>query len=138
MKVVINKCYGGFGLSHEAMLKYFEYKDIPCYPEKDKWDYTYWTVPKEERIGIIDDDAWLKATMSERVQSNKLYSKLTINSRRINRDDETLVKVVEELGESANGECAELKIIEIPDDVDWEIAEYDGVEWVAEKHRTWD
>ena len=33
--------------------------------------------------------------------------------------------------------CSTLKIIEIPDDVDWIIEEYDGNEWVAEKHRTW-
>jgi hypothetical protein len=31
----------------------------------------------------------------------------------------------------------DIKIIEIPDDVkDWYIADYDGVEWVAES-RTW-
>jgi hypothetical protein len=28
-------------------------------------------------------------------------------------------------------------VVEIPDGVEWEIAEYDGLEWVAEKHRTW-
>jgi len=44
---------------------------------------------------------------------------------------------VEELGEKANGQCADLKIVEIPDDVEYEIEEYDGVEWVAENHRTW-
>lgn len=26
---------------------------------------------------------------------------------------------------------------DIPDDVEWEIEEYDGLEWVSEKHRTW-
>jgi hypothetical protein len=38
---------------------------------------------------------------------------------------------------SANGGNANIKIVEVPEDVDWEIADYDGVEWVAEKHRTW-
>ena len=38
---------------------------------------------------------------------------------------------------SANGGSANIKVVEVPEDVDWEIAEYDGVEWVAEKHRTW-
>lgn len=55
----------------------------------------------------------------------------------IQRNDQYLVKVVAELGEAANGSFADLKIVEIPDDVDWEIAEYDGAEWVAEVHRTW-
>lgn len=53
------------------------------------------------------------------------------------RSDPDLVAVVESLGGLANGKFAELKVVEIPDDVEWEINEYDGVEWVAEKHRTW-
>jgi len=56
--------------------------------------------------------------------------------RDIPRDDTFLIRVVEELGDAANGACADLKIVEIPDGVDWEIEEYDGNEWVAEKHRT--
>jgi len=30
-----------------------------------------------------------------------------------------------------------LKIVEVPDDANWYIAEYDGLEHVAERHRTW-
>ena len=30
-----------------------------------------------------------------------------------------------------------LKVVVIPDDVDWYIEEYDGKEWISEKHRTW-
>jgi hypothetical protein len=41
------------------------------------------------------------------------------------------------MGTNANGMYSKLKIVEIPGDVDWEIGEYDGNEWVAEKHRTW-
>jgi hypothetical protein len=55
----------------------------------------------------------------------------------IERNNPKLVQVVEELGALANGSCAKLKIVEIPDDVEWEIEEYDGSEWVGEKHRTW-
>jgi hypothetical protein len=57
--------------------------------------------------------------------------------RDIPRDDAVLILVVEELGDAANGVCADLKIVEIPDEVDWYVEEYDGNEWVAEKHRTW-
>jgi hypothetical protein len=28
-------------------------------------------------------------------------------------------------------------VIEIPDDVEWIIVDYDGMEHIAEKHRTW-
>ena len=55
----------------------------------------------------------------------------------IDRDDPALVRIVEEMGTGAFGRFAELKIVEIPADVEWGIEEYDGLEWVAEKHRTW-
>ena len=56
---------------------------------------------------------------------------------RVARDDPNLVAVVEQLGQAADGDCAQLKIVEVPDDVEWSIQEYDGLEWVAEQHRTW-
>ena len=57
--------------------------------------------------------------------------------RAIPRDCETLVQIVQELGKKADGNFAELGIVEVPDDVEWQIDDYDGQEWVAEKHRTW-
>jgi hypothetical protein len=53
------------------------------------------------------------------------------------RTDERLISVVEELGKDANGRCADLEVIEIPDDVDWFISDYDGIETIHEKHRSW-
>ena len=58
-------------------------------------------------------------------------------SRSIARDDEHLIDVVELMGSAAAGEYAELKVIEIPDDINWYIEEYDGKEHVAELHRIW-
>ena len=58
-------------------------------------------------------------------------------SRELERDDPLLIEIVEELGEKANGRHAELDIIEIPDGVGWVVEEYDGLEHIAEKHRTW-
>lgn len=56
----------------------------------------------------------------------------------IPRDDPMLIETVEELGvEKASGIHARLKIVEIPEDVEWHIYEYDGNECVAENHRTW-
>lgn len=55
----------------------------------------------------------------------------------ISRDCPRLVTVVQALGEDASGPYARLKIVTIPDEVNWTIMEYDGIEWVAEVHRTW-
>ena len=92
MKIVINKCYGGFGLSEEAMEMYLEKKGM---------------------------------------QGENLHDS------EIERNDPVLVEVVEELGILASGKYAEVEVVDIPDDVEWEIEEYDGNEWVAERHRTW-
>lgn len=55
----------------------------------------------------------------------------------IPRDDPRLVQIVSEMGAAADGAHATLKIVEIPDDVEWTVMEYDGLEWIAEVHRTW-
>ena len=90
MKVVINKCHGGFGLSKKA----YEFLGI----DWDGYGHGY-------------------------------------NEDRSNPD---LVRCVETLKEDSFGRYAQLVVIEIPDDVKWHIEEYDGLEWVAEDHRTWE
>jgi hypothetical protein len=57
----------------------------------------------------------------------------------IARNDAILVAMVEEdarIGGVHYG-VPDLAIVEIPDDVEWVINDYDGNEWVAEKHRRW-
>lgn len=53
----------------------------------------------------------------------------------IERTDLDLIKTIEDLEPNPH---STLKVVEIPDDVQWTIEEYDGVEWVAEVHRIWD
>ncbi len=56
----------------------------------------------------------------------------------VKRDDPNLIALMEEKGaEWCEGSCSKLKIVQVPDGVDWTIEEYDGMEWVAERHRTW-
>jgi len=106
-KVVINACFGGFGLSREAIDEYAKEKGLSV----GKWNETWGFYEVHEGSEFHDRD--------------------------IPRDDPILVSIVERLGEKAGGRCAELKIVEIPDGVDWQVEEYDGSEWVSEKHRTW-
>ena len=48
------------------------------------------------------------------------------------------MRVVEELGGDAAGSAvAVLKVVRIPANVSWIIQDYDGLEWVAERHQTW-
>jgi hypothetical protein len=141
MKVVINACYGGFSLSDAGVQKYAELKGLELYPTWDKYRFpTYWTVPETNadriRAEQIQED-WHQHSDEEKKWSNQFYEDNTVECRRIPRNDEYLVKTVELLGADANGDCAKLKIANVPDDVKWEIDEYDGYEHVAEVHRTW-
>ena len=139
-KVVINSWHGGFGLSHEAILAYLDKCGTPVWSEVNERfggliPFTYYLVPPEERVGEATD--WHSMTQAERQAHNAAYSRTVFYDRDVARDDPYLVAVVEELGKRANGRHAELSVVEIPADVDWVIEEYDGKEWVAEKHRTW-
>ena len=70
-------------------------------------------------------------------QRTGIANKELWSDRDIARDDPVLVAIVRELGVDADTRYAKLKIVEVPYEVEWQIEEYDGVEWVAEKHRTW-
>lgn len=70
-------------------------------------------------------------------QRTGIANKELWDDRDIARDDPVLVAIVRELGADANGDYADLKIVEVPYGVEWTLKEYDGAEWVAEKHRTW-
>jgi hypothetical protein len=134
MKIVINKCYGGFGLSHKAVMRLAELMGIEIYPYYTDYDrkdgrYVPWDEQGKEPFGLhystkpVEKDADL---------NNNYFSVYDLK-----RNDPLLVQVVEELGDEANGSCAELKVVEVPGYVSWTIEEYDGIEWVAEKHQTW-
>ena len=112
MKIVINKCYGGFGLSEEAIFLYGKKKGINIIKDKKK------------------SDCFISHYYIDKIKNGNYFS-----DGNIERNDPTLVEVVEELGEKADGPYSELKIVEIPDDMKWEIDEYDGKEWVSEVHR---
>ena len=139
MKLVINKCCGEFSLSEKGVRRYAELKGLPLYVEQDprfSIIKTYWTVPPEKRPEE-SDGKWASWTTEERKAHNEAWEKATISNRDIPRDDKLLVQLVEELGMDANGDCADLKIVEVPDGTEWTIEEYDGREWVAETHQTW-
>lgn len=117
MKVLINACFGGFGLSDAAFEKLLDRKGIAW--EKQEGEYDNMEYYHAGHLG--DDDHYL-------------YDRNLTE----NRADPDLIAVFEEMGDLTNGRYSRLKIVEVPDDVEWEVDEYDGNEWIAEKHRTWD
>lgn len=140
MKIVINNCFGGFGLSHEATLRYFDIKGITVYPEQGNialGHWTYWTTKPEDRLESKEGREFHNMSIEDRQAYNKQWSEQTVYERDIARNDPALVQVVEELGSKANGKYSELKVVDVPDNVLWHISEYDGRESVAENHRTW-
>jgi len=126
-KVVINTRYGGFGISDAAA-------QWLC--EKRGWETT-----RFEDGHTADEDADLIDTLAGPDGfDHKLGNRYDIVGHRSDtgvRTDADLIDCVEALGEDANGKHAELEIVEIPADINFEIKEYDGSEWVAEEHRTW-
>lgn len=157
-KVVINVCYGGFSLSPRGVQRLAELQGRECYffvnppggkhgtdfdryvrVSLDEADAAFmWTaLDVPEAPETLRGSAWHEATDDEKKASNALYEKHHIDNRDIPRHDPLLVQVVEELGDAAHGAHSELRVVEIPADVEYEISEYDGMEHIAETHRTW-
>ena len=139
MKIVINKCYGGFGLSPIAFKKWAERKGKTIYFfVADEADINKMVPIDIQSIEGKTYYAFDSPDMPERAtEYNDFYAKHHVYDHDINREDTDLVAVVEELGEKASGHYAKLSVVEVPDGVDYKIEEYDGIEWIAEKHRTW-
>lgn len=144
MKVVINVCFGGFGLSHKAVLLYLKLKgkQVWVIDPTEKFGFRkYSLVPPEHRMQEMVPKQWRAMSLDKRALWNKQYTEQTFSEYDLQNDehrgDPLLVQVVEQLGKAANGQQADLKIVEVPDDVQWHIHEYDGTEHVAENHRRW-
>lgn len=131
LKIVINKCYGGFGLSVEAMVKLvqrgckaLEVSGVGEWIKSDKWE------PLEKPTGFEKHPSFSSIVKF----GDKVYN--------LGRDDKVrtdpdVVAVVEEMGQQADGWAAKLKVVDVPDGVQWEIDEYDGIESVREISQSW-
>ncbi len=137
-KIVINRCFGGFGLSYAGVMEYAKRKGIKLYAYVDAGsggneNYSRYIKfdPKRHK------DAWSIHYSTSKLKNGEFDNEFYFSERLLERDDPHLIATVEAIKEKANGSCAKLKIVEIPDDVEWEIDEYDGMEQVQEKCRKW-
>lgn len=103
-KIVYNACYGGFGLSDEAVELYLDLKGFKYKKIEERWGSNY------------NVEGW-----------EDFYY------RDIDRADPVLIQVVETLGKKANGNLARLVIEDIPEGTMYRITEYDGNESIETK-----
>jgi hypothetical protein len=129
MKVVYNGCYGGFSLSHAAIMRYAELKGLQVYPFVDA-RIAYGADMREQKMrpatAADTKNAWCVHYCTTPEYSEETYWR----GDNMERDDPVLVQVVEELGPEANGMCANLQIEDVPAGTFFRIDEYDGNERV--------
>lgn len=101
MKIAVNKCFGGFGVSEAAFAELgLEWNGDGYLENKD--------------FGIESD--------------NRLEY----------RSHPKLIAAIEKIGEkAASGHFAKVRIVDVPEGVEWEIGEYNGIETMHETHRSW-
>lgn len=150
MKVVINACYGGFGVS-ALVIKELVMLNADCIQQ---------TTPKQYYGGDNEnfkhcenwEDQWAKdfvkySDLGDGFKANPnnyniykdgiLYDLKDRYGDSMTRADKNLIAVIEKLGIKANNRFSNLKIVEVPEDAKWHIEEYDGYEHVSEDHQTW-
>lgn len=141
MKIVINNCYGGFLLSDKAKEMIMKRKGLNCFRYKQTKFKISDGVTEFVKIESVNDRVvlmtidYLTRDLGEKV--NEIPDDAIWSSSGINRDDIDLVAVVESLGREASANLSNLVVVEIPDDVNWVIEDYDGLESIHEAHRVW-
>jgi hypothetical protein len=110
MKVVLNNCFGGFSISREAA--------------------EFMAARGNELAKTELDESSIKCKWYG-------YGYTSDCSDGYSRTDPDLIAAVEILGDKANGRHAKLKVVEIPDNIEYDIESYDGAESIHEKHKSW-
>lgn len=128
MKLILNKCYGGFDVSKEAYMLYAKKKGLTLYLYESNFVDRKFIYKKVNNDYSIFRHYFTK-DMGDNVEiSNKDYGKYYLYLCDEYRKDPVLIEVVEELGDKASGRHGELKVVEIPDNCYYKIDEYDGIE----------
>ncbi len=128
MKIVINKCYGGYGLSESAVMEYAKQKGIELWSVDHGM---FWMYYREDPSSFSQKNDYRGASIPE------VPSDIYFPEKDIERNDPILVSIVEADPKAASASLADLSVVEIPDGIEWEIGEYDGIEWVDEAHKSW-
>lgn len=141
MELVLNKCYGGYDLSHAAKMKILEKKGITIFPylnvktaDFGKSKYKKISDQALEEIGqsypyvaYFQIDPGQDEIVVDWMDKNYADYK-DFDFYGVERFDKELVETVKELGDKSGGRFSKLKVFEIPDGASFEISDYDGIE----------
>lgn len=112
MKIIINQSFGSFGFSYGALKKWLSRQEPGLYYLS--------TMP-----------GYLVSNIYEYDTHKEVHHKSL-------RTDPYMIELVEEDPYNASGPFAKLKVIEIPDDIEYYVQDNGGLEIVQEAHRSWD
>lgn len=96
-----------------------KYEPKKYYGGREDWEERFKEDQTRDFLGIIVIDGYIWSSSD------------------IKRDDPLLIEAVNILGREANTRFSALKVVEIPDGIEWVIDEYDGAESVEEAHQSW-
>ncbi|AQP89277.1 hypothetical protein WFY73_001475 [Listeria monocytogenes] len=138
MKIVLNKCFGGFALSHVAYLYLCELKGIDVHAylveEKDRI-FHFKKIYKSHKTSNAFERIWYLKNVLPKMELSleenwDFLEHIDLDFDGTNRADPDLIKTVEIFGGASNTITSTLKVVEIPDGNDFIIHENDGFESV--------
>lgn len=136
-KVILNKCYGGFGVSKLGYELYAKKKGLQLFCYEFDTNALKNHIYKYAKNDCLFTHYFTKDFGNNVQISNENYEKYSLYLREEHREDPILIEVIEELGDKANGRFANLKVVEIPDDLNYVIDDYDGIETLHQDVETW-
>lgn len=150
MKIVINRSYSSFYLSPQAIARYAELQGKKIYfflgngttqhsltAEEASYYHNFLACYTPEFPESVDTKTWLEMSEVEKHRYLENLSKSFFSIFDLKRTDPLLIQVVEELGPKVNYQNGRLCVVEVPDETDFTIFDYDGMEVVVEVGHFW-
>lgn len=117
IEIMVNKCFGGFGFSKQAVDTYLHRTRTLANADVLLAPNTTTPQQEEEELALVSSDR-------------------AINAYTVERHDPVMIQIVKELGDKAHGFCAEISIQRVPAQYvrHYSIEDYDGSETVVIHH----
>lgn len=136
MELVLYEGCGGFELSYRAVMSYAKRKGITLYAYRSTPTGIEETPYNPRNKRGLNTLYYYTRKIKVGMPLGKAYN-FIFNIEKIPRYDPDLVAVVKKLGEKAFGPFSKLKIVTIPEGIEYSIENFGGREQIAEKHLIW-